>query len=133
MNTLAKEAVGYAAASACALLVDMTTLWILVHFLDWGYMVASATSFLGGAVVAYELSIRLAFKHHRLESRSKEFATFVAIGVVGLAVNAAVIFVLVRYAGLHYLIAKSVAAGCTFSCNFVARRQMLFVRYFSVS
>jgi putative flippase GtrA len=133
MRTLAKEAVGYAAASACALLVDMTTLWILVHFLSWGYMPAAATSFLGGAVVAYELSIRLAFKQHRLESRRKEFVSFVAIGVVGLAVNTAVILVMVKYAGLHYLIAKCVAAGCTFFCNFVARRQILFVRYVSAS
>jgi putative flippase GtrA len=133
MNTLAREAVGYVAASACALLVDMTTLWILVHFLSWGYMPAAATSYLVGAVVAYELSVRLAFRQHRLESRPKEFAGFVAIGVVGLAVNAAVIFVLVRYAGLHYLIAKCVAAGCSFTCNFLARRQILFVRYLSVS
>ena len=94
---------------------------------------ARITAFLGGAVVAYELSVRLAFKQHRLESRRKEFASFVAIGVVGLAVNAAVIFVMVRYAGLHYLIAKCVAAGCTFFCNFVARRQILFVRYVSAS
>ncbi len=129
MKTLAKEAIAYAAASGCALVVDMTFLWILVHFLSWGYMPAAATSFLAGAVVAYELSVKLAFSQHRLQDRRAELASFIAIGTLGLAVNAAVIFVVVRYAGLHYLIAKGVAAGFTFLCNFVARRQLLFVRY----
>jgi putative flippase GtrA len=132
MKILLKEAFGYAAASGCALVVDMTILWTLVHFLSWGYMVAAAVSFLAGSVVAYELSVILAFKQHRLQDRRAELVSFVAIGTAGLAINAAVIYVIVRYFGLHYLIAKCVAAGFTFLCNFIARRQILFVRHSSV-
>jgi putative flippase GtrA len=129
MNVLLREGFGYAVASGCALVVDMTILWSLVHFLSWGYMAAAATSFLAGAVIAYELSITLAFKQHRLHDRRAEFLSFVAIGTAGLAVNAVVIYVMVRFFGLHYLIAKCVAAGFTFLCNFIARRQILFVRH----
>ncbi len=131
MTTLLKEAFGYTAASACALMVDMTILWALVHFLRVGYLVAATISFLAGAVVAYELAIKLAFKHHRLQDRRAELAAFVIIGCVGLAINAAVIFVAVDFFGLHYLLAKCVAAGFTFSCNFIARRQILFVKRFT--
>jgi putative flippase GtrA len=81
-----------------------------------------------GAVVAYQLSVRLAFKEHRLSDRRAEFVSFLAIGTAGLAINAGVIAVAVRYLGLHYIIAKCVAAGFTFTCNFLARRQLLFVR-----
>jgi putative flippase GtrA len=123
-----KELLGYGAASACALAVDLTVLWALVHFLSWGYLPAATTSFLIGAVVAYQLSIAIAFKHHRLSSRKTEFASFVAIGGVGLLVNTVGIFVGVNFLGLHYLIAKCVAAGFTFMCNFIARRQLLFIR-----
>jgi putative flippase GtrA len=133
MRVLLKEAFGYAVASGCALVVDMTILWTLVQVLSWDYMVAAATSFLAGAVVAYVLSVNLAFKQHRLSDRRAEFVSFVAIGTVGLAVNGAVIYVMVRYFGLHYLIAKCVAAGFTFLCNFIARRQILFIRHSSVS
>jgi putative flippase GtrA len=123
-----KELLGYGAASACALVVDVAVLWALVHFLSWGYLAAATSSFLVGAVVAYQLSTAIAFKEHRLTSRKTEFASFVAIGGIGLVVNAAVIFIGINYLGLHYLIAKCVAAGFTFTCNFVARRQILFVR-----
>jgi putative flippase GtrA len=128
MKAIFRETVGYATASGCALIVDMAILWALVHFLSWNYLAAATISFLAGAVVAYEISVRLVFKQRRLKDRRAELATFVAIGIVGLVVNAAVMFVAVKYFGLHYLIAKCVAAGFTFMCNFIARRQILFVR-----
>lgn len=132
MKTILKEAVGYGAASVAALAVDLAILWALVHFLSWGYLTAACTSFLAGATVAYALSVKLAFKQHRLRNRRVEFISFVAIGALGLAINTAVMSFAVQYLGLHYLFAKCVAAGFTFMCNFVARRQILFVRQPSV-
>jgi putative flippase GtrA len=70
--------------------------------------------------------VKFAFKQHRLSDRRAEFLTFVAIGTAGLAINSGVIYLTVQYLGLHYLLAKCVAAGFTFSCNFIARRQILF-------
>jgi putative flippase GtrA len=128
MKIVVKEAVGYGAASAGALMVDIAILWVLVRFFSWGYLTAATTSFLAGSAVAYRLSVKLAFKQHRLRDRRMEFLSFVAIGTAGLAINAGVISLAVRYFGLHYLIAKCVAAGFTFMCNFIARRQILFVR-----
>jgi putative flippase GtrA len=124
---LVKEVLGYGAASVCALAVDMGILWILVRFFGWGVLAATTVSFLAGATVAYLVSLKLAFKQHRLRDRRAEFLTFVAIGTAGLAVNAIVMTAAVRYWGLHFLLAKCVAAGFTFVCNFIARRQILFV------
>jgi putative flippase GtrA len=128
MKRLAREVVGYGAASLCALSVDVMLLWILVRFFAFGYLEAGMVSFLAGATVAYALSVRIAFRQHRLRDRRAEFVSFVAIGSLGLAINAAIIAAVVRYLGLHYLLAKCVAAGCTFVYNFIARRQVLFVR-----
>ena len=128
MKTLFKEALGYGAASGVALVVDMTILWVLVRFFGWGYLTAASASFLGGAGVAYILSIHIAFTRHRLRNRRLEFISFVAIGMVGLGLNTVVIWFVVRFLGLHYLLARCVAAGFTFVCNFIARRQILFVR-----
>jgi putative flippase GtrA len=128
MTPILKEAIGYTAASACALVVDISILWVLVHFMAIAYLIAATISFLAGAVVAYRLSVKLAFEHHRLRDRRAELIAFVLIGGAGLAINATVIFIAVDYFGLHYLLAKCAAAGLTFTCNFVARRQILFVQ-----
>jgi len=125
---LLQQAAAYGGASVCALAVDMGILWALVHFFAWEPLWAATVSFLAGVVIAYLLSVRFAFKEHRLKSRRTEFAGFVAIGTVGVAINAGVMSIAVRCFGLHYIMAKCVAAGFTFSCNFVARRQILFIR-----
>jgi putative flippase GtrA len=123
-----REALGYAVASACALVFDMALLWLLVRFGRVEYLLAATISFLAGTVVAYSLSVRLVFKQHRLDDRRTEFLGFAAIGTAGLGVNAAVIFIAVKYWGLYYLVAKCVAAGFTLVCNFISRRQLLFVQ-----
>lgn len=113
-------------------MVDIAILWILVHYFSWWYVAAATCSFLTGLCIAYALSVKLVFKCRRIEDRRTEFAGFAAIGIVGVAINAIVIFIAVKYFGLHYLIAKCVAAGFTFICNFISRRQILFVQHSSV-
>ena len=128
MKTVARDALRYFLASACALCVDISVLWLLVQYFSWWYLAAATTSFLSGMVVAYVLSITMVFDHRRLSDQRIEFLSFTAIGGVGLAINAGVIFTAVTYFGVHYLIAKCIAAGFTFAFNFSARRQLLFVR-----
>jgi putative flippase GtrA len=128
MKTVAKEAIRYAAVSACALTIDIAVLFILVHYLRWWYVLAATASFLVGLLAAYVLSVTWVFKYRRLEDPSFEFASFAGIGVVGVAINAAVISFGVNILGLHYLVAKCGAAGFTFVWNFTARRHFLFVR-----
>jgi putative flippase GtrA len=127
MKELTREVVAYGAASCCALVVDIVILWALVHFFFVWYLLAATASFASGVVVAYVLSVKLVFKHHRLKNRRMEFVGFTALGTVGMVVNAIIMFVAVKYFGLQYLIAKCVSTGFTFMCNFVTRRQLLFV------
>jgi putative flippase GtrA len=126
MRDSIREALGYTAVSAFGLLIDVTSLWVLVHFFSWWYLGAATVSFSVGLLVGYALCVTLVFRYRRLKDQRLEFASFAAIGVVGLPINASVMFFGVKYLGLHYLIAKLGAAGFTFIWNFAARRQLLF-------
>jgi len=128
MKVVIQEALKSAAVSACAFLVDITILFILVHYFSWWYLGAATASFVAGLLVGYALSVTLVFKYRRLKDWRLEFASFAVIGAGGVAVNAAAIFFAVKYLGLHYLVAKCSAAVLTFGANFVARRQFLFVQ-----
>ena len=128
MRPLLRQAAGYALASGVALGVDFGILAALVQGLHWHPLAAATLSFLAGAVVAYLLSIRFAFDQHRLRDRRAEFLGFVALGAVGVIVNGVVIYVALDVFGIQYLFAKAIAAGFSFLCNFIARRQLLFVQ-----
>jgi putative flippase GtrA len=128
VRRILREALGYGAVSAISLGADFGILAVLVQWLHWPTLIAAATSFLSGACIAYALSVRYVFSQHRLRSRRAEFIGFVALGTIGLAVNLAVIWVATELLGMHVLLGKCLAAGASFSCNFLARRQILFVQ-----
>ena len=128
MKTVLREAITYAAVSACAFIIDISVLFVLVHYLSWWYVAAATSSFLVGLLVAYVLSVTLVFKYRRLQDPGVEFASFAGIGAVGVAINAAAMTLGVKVLGVHYLIAKCGAAGFTFVWNFAARRQLLFAK-----
>jgi putative flippase GtrA len=126
MGNLLSEAAKYAAASAVALLADTGLMLALTRYAGWDYRFSAAVSFLVGAVVAYTLSVKFVFSTHRLRNRELEFASFILIGLVGWAINLLVLFIAHGKLGIDLLLAKGLAAGCTFFANFALRRQLLF-------
>jgi putative flippase GtrA len=128
MKTVVQEVIRYAAVSACAFIIDISILFVLVHYLSWWYVAAATASFLVGLLFGYLLSVTLVFKYRRLTDRRSEFASFAAIGLVGVLVNAAAISFGVKVLELHYLLAKCGAGGFTFVWNFSARRYFLFAK-----
>lgn len=126
LRKLFREACGYGLVSALALGVDMSVLNGLVKGAGWHYLPASAAAFAGGATVAYLLSVRFVFPARRLHNPYLEFVSFVGLGLAGVVVNAAALFVAISAIGLGLITAKFLAAGCTFVTNFTLRRQLLF-------
>jgi putative flippase GtrA len=123
---LLREVGLYGAASVAALLTDMGVLAFLVSVAHVHYLVASAISFTAGGVLLYVLSVTLVFGVRRVGNRRLELVAFLALGGIGLLVNAAVISVAVEAGHAHFMVAKGLAAGFTFGTNFCLRRLFLF-------
>ena len=128
MRSSILEFLTYAAASAAALALDFGVLALLVSRVGWAPLPAAAVSFTVGGVFLYFASTRFVFRFRRIANPAIELPLFVALGFVGLLVNTAVIFVAVETFQLHYLAAKAVAAGCTFTTNYLLRRHLMFSR-----
>jgi putative flippase GtrA len=126
VRNLLIEVLRYGLVSALALAVDTSILYVFVNIVGWHYLPASALAFSAGATVAYLLSVRFVFRFRTLRNPSLEFASFLGLGLAGLLVNAAALFVAISAAGLGLITAKVLAAGCTFATNFTLRRQCLF-------
>ena len=123
---LCRDTFAYGLVSVVALGVDTSVLYSLATWAGWHYLAASMVAFAAGAAVAYLLSVRFVFPVRKLHNPYTEFVAFVALGLAGMAVNAAALFVAVSAVGLGLITAKLLAAGCTFATNFTLRRQLLF-------
>ena len=125
LRTQLEELLRYFVVSGVALAADTGVMLLAANFIH--YLWAATLGFVLGAVTSYLLSVGWAFRHRRLAAFPKtEFAVFAGVGVAGLGLNNLVIFAAVEYAGLGLLAAKALAAGITFSFNFVVRKWGLF-------
>ncbi|HTJ03003.1 MAG TPA: GtrA family protein [Methylovirgula sp.] len=115
----------YGLCSVLALAVDWGLMLALIQ-LGMNYLVAATTSFLVGMGVAYIGSVLFVYRDRRSYSAVTEALGFVLIGVAGLIVNAALLFVFVKFAGLSAGLAKAPTAVGVFLFNFAARRALLF-------
>ncbi|WP_288817319.1 GtrA family protein [uncultured Alistipes sp.] len=115
----------YFFVGGAAFVVDFGLLWLLT---EWGlsYLLSAAFSFVAGLTINYALSVRWVFRDHTLHSHIIEFVFFAAIGVVGLGMNEAIMWMATELAGLYYLGSKLISTAVVFFWNFTARKYLLF-------
>lgn len=121
------EFLRYLACSALALGADFAIYSLAMH-LGLPYPAAAAMGFCVGLWTAYSTSVRFAFAQRTLNDKRVEFALFAVIGLFGLLLTEAILWLLVEHMGSSAYAAKLVAAGLVFLSNFTLRKLLLFRR-----
>lgn len=125
---IAGEFARYFACSALALATDFGLYSLGLH-LGFGYPVAAVGGFVFGLWVAYQLSVRFAFQTRAVANERVEFMIFAGVGVLGLLLTEALLWVFVSRVALSPMWAKVVTAGFVFVFNFGVRKALLFTRH----
>jgi len=119
----------YFIASLLALALDTAVFSASLRLLQIGLVWSATLGFIAGAVLAYVSSITWVFKERMLERQpALEFVLFLGVGVLGLGITQAVLWLGVVWLHLWPEVVKLVAAVVTFICNYVLRRSLLFVK-----
>lgn len=116
----------YALVGGVAFAADYGTLWALTEYAGLYHLISAAVAFVVGLVVNYLLSIWWVFTVSRFDKAWFEFAVFAIIGIIGLGLNEAIIYVGTDVMDLHYMLSKVISTGLVFFWNFFARRTLLF-------
>ncbi len=116
----------YCVVGVVAFCADFLALIVLTEIFGLLYVVSAALAFLLGLVVNYQLSIRWAFNFRRLSDRRMEFFIFSAVGVAGLGITEAVLWVGTDDLGMDYRLAKLLAVAIVLLWNFGLRKLLLF-------
>jgi putative flippase GtrA len=118
--------VRYFFVGGIAALVDWTLFYILavragIHFL-W----AGCISFTVATLVNYFLSVTHVFESGVRFQRHQEIVAVFIVSAVGLAINQAILVVLVQWTSTHLMVAKISATGVVFLWNYFARSRYVF-------
>ena len=121
----AVEFLRYFAASGGALGIDFGLYRLGLHA-GLTYPLAALAGFCAGAVFAYVASVFWVFEARSFSSAWLEFGLFVAIGIGGLLLTEALLWLEIGRLGLSPLGSKAGAACVVFLFNFGVRKFTLF-------
>lgn len=125
---LRSDFVRYFLVSIAAFALDLAVLSACLRLVEVEVPLSASIGFSAGAVLAYVLSTRWAFRHRAYgDSPRFEFAIFVAIGLAGLGVTQLVLWMGVGRMGLVPEAVKFAAAAVTFAFNYAVRKSLLFM------
>lgn len=109
-----------------AFIVDYGSLFILTDHCGVKYLISAAIAFLLGLLINYLISILWVFNKGTVTNRWVEFLIFAFIGLIGLGLNEAIMYIGSDMLGLHYMISKLCSTGIVFFWNFFARKIILY-------
>lgn len=117
-----------------AFVVDIVTLYlfktkVFSELGETGIYVSTALGFFSGLIFNYILSLTFVFKIAKEERKGRNifsFLLFSLIGIIGLFLTEAGMFVGVNYLDIDYLITKIIVAILVLIWNYAARKVLIF-------
>lgn len=105
--------------------IDYMLLALLVEAAGLSPLCASTVSFCVSVAVNYLLSMCFVFQLREDRNRLRELAEFLALSVIGLGINALLMYLGTEGLGIHYLLVKIAATALVMVYNFVSRKLLL--------
>jgi putative flippase GtrA len=116
----------YFLVGGTAAAVDIGLFVLFAKHFGLPYLRVATASFVIATLVNYFLSVRFVFVSGQRFRRRWEVALVFAVSAMGLALNAAILWLAVEFGHLDLLVAKVAATGVVFFWNFFARRVFVF-------
>ena len=116
----------YIIVGGFAFIIDYLLLHILTESFNLYYILSATISFIVGLIINYLLSIIWIFKTSKYNSRSLEFTIFSIIGLIGLGLNALLLYIATDILQIYYMISKIFVACIIMLWNFFCRKLILF-------
>lgn len=120
------QAFRYIFAGLAGFILDFLILFVLTNYMHLYYLLSATISFISGVFLTYIISIYWVFQIKSSRSRLGEFAIFILIGLVGLAMTIALIWFFTEKVHIYYLFSKILATLIVYFWNFFSRKHLLF-------
>lgn len=138
MRKIIEQFLKFAVVGGISFLVDFTVYTVLCNGLHIHYMIAGVLGFTVSVVVNYLLSMRYVFLSKEDMRKDKEFLIFVVLSLIGMFINAILLFFCIDILYLNLgcmkqllsiewmnIVAKVFATGVVMVFNFVTRKIFL--------
>lgn len=125
MRNLIAQIMKFGVVGILATLLDYVVMIVLTEVFGVPPVASSTISFSISVVFNYLASMRYVFSHREGMSRRREFIIFLVLSIIGLGINAALMWAGTELAGIDYRIVKLFATAVVMVWNFVSRKVLL--------
>ncbi len=125
MRGLLAQLAKFGVVGVLATLIDFVVLIALTELGGWDPVLSAAVSFVVSVVFNYVASMRFVFTRREDLGRAEELVIFVALSVVGLLINEALMWLGTSALSLNYVLVKVVATALVMLWNFCSRKRWL--------
>lgn len=125
MRGLLAQLAKFGVVGVLATLIDFVVLIALTELGGWDPVLSAAVSFVVSVVFNYVASMRFVFTRRDDLGRAEELVIFVALSVVGLLINEALMWLGTSALSLNYVLVKVVATALVMLWNFCSRKRWL--------
>ena len=126
LRRLISQFLKFGVVGVIAFVIDFGTMVALTELAGFPPVVSAGISYCVSTVFNYLASMRFVFAHREGLSRSREFAIFVVLSVIGLGLNEVIMWLGGRIVGDEwYMLTKVVATALVMFWNFFSRKHWL--------
>ena len=125
MKHLLAQIMKFGVVGVIATVIDFGVMIFLTEVFGINPVASAPLSFTVSVIFNYLASMRYVFSHREGMSRRREFIIFLVLSIIGLGINAALMWVGTELAGIDYRIVKLFATAVVMVWNFVSRKVLL--------
>lgn len=125
MKKLIAQFMKFGIVGVLAFIIDYGLMILLTEAFGVPYLASTTISFIVSVIFNYVASMRYVFKRKDDMSRRREFIIFVALSVIGLAINDVFMWLMTDQLFIDYRFSKIVVTFIVAVWNFVTRKIFL--------
>ncbi len=128
-SKLLTQIIRFIIVGGCATIIDFIIFFTMHSILSIDIIISNITSFIGGLLFNYFISITWVFNTNKDNNKKNQFILFTIFSIIGLIINTLIVYICSNIINIYPMISKVYATGIVMIFNFITRKLFLEKRY----
>ncbi|HUO56409.1 MAG TPA: GtrA family protein [Candidatus Paceibacterota bacterium] len=116
----------YVISGGTGALVNIGTLFVMVHYLSVWYLTSSICAFLASFLVSFSLQRMWTFRQSLPRTVGRQIGLYLVAALCNLVLNTAIVYVCVEYLRIWYILSQIIAGSTIAVESFFVYKHMIF-------
>lgn len=127
-----KQIVKYLISGGTSAVANLFLLYVFTDLLGIYYLLSSIFSFVFAVMLGFTLQKFWTFKGSHVEGTRRQAVAYLSVAISNAFLNTILLYLLVEYAGIHYLLAQFINSAMLAIGSFIIYKKIIFLPKISI-